>query len=100
MSRALYAILVLRVPRIRRFPSAARFSPSSTETSSLDTSDDKVIWQFDELGEFLHVDLLGVRRVREAIITGCDLGTALPVPNLDTVLWPLVHLLGGDDIAA
>src|SRR5262245_50118977 len=100
MSWELHAILRRPVPSIRRFQSAARFSRSSTETSSLATSDDKVLWQFDELGEVLQVDLLGVRRVREAILAGGDLGAALPVPDLDTVLRRLVHLLGSDDIAA
>src|SRR5262245_29509790 len=98
MSRALNAILIRPAPSIRRFRSIARFSRSST--SSLDTSDDKVLRQFVELGEFLQIDLLGVRRIREAIIAGCDLGAALPVPDLDTVLRRLVNLLGGNDIAA
>src|SRR5262245_31533674 len=98
MSWALNAILIRPVPSIRRFRLAARFSRSSTR--SLDTSDDKIRWQFIEFGEILHVDLLGIRRIREAIIAGGDLGAALPIPDLDTVLRRLVNMLGGNDIAA
>src|SRR5688572_7255858 len=98
MSRASNAVPPLPVPEIRRSRPTERFAIFLT--GSLSISYDKMLRQFIELGEVLGVDFLGVGRVLETKITHCDLAAALPVPDLDAVLWPLVNLFGGNDIAA